>query len=165
MADDKALVDLLENRIPQARQSLRDSHKNLDQLATYCEQKYTNTDQSKATLEETKNYAAQSLSSVAYQVQVLASGMLELLDKQMKYLGQMESNIHRISQVWDEKKNLAFRGNRVLTVMSHTNRVSLPRCVPIPVYNIGARTSKSKQCVVLIVHPFRPLKTCPSFPL
>lgn len=99
MADDKALVDLLQNRIPQARQSLTDSHKNLDQLATYCEQKYINTDQSKATLEETKNYAAQSLSSVAYQVQVLANGMLELLDKQMQYLGQMESNIHRISQV------------------------------------------------------------------
>lgn len=133
MADDRALVDLLENRIPQARQSLRDSHKNLDQLAAYCEHKYTNTDPSKATLEETKQYAAQSLSSVAYQVQVLANGMLELLDKQMKYLGQMESNIHRISQVKGASLCTAVNG--------YGGHVALILLVaPTLVYSIGARS-------------------------
>lgn len=99
MADSKELVDLLETRIPEARRQLRDSHKNLSDLATYCENNYVESGQGGAQLEETKRYAAQSLASVAYQVNVLAVGVLELLDKQMKQMGDMEANIHHISQV------------------------------------------------------------------
>ena len=98
MADNKEIYDLLENRIPEARQQLRNSHKNLGDLATYCERNYIDSGQTGAALEETKRYAAQSLASVAYQVNVLAVGMLELLDKQMKHLGDMEANIHHIAQ-------------------------------------------------------------------
>lgn len=98
MADTKELYDLLEHRIPDARQQLRDSHKNLGDLAAYCERNYIDSGQTKDALEETKRYAAQSLASVAYQVNVLAVGMLELLDKQMKHLGDMEANIHHIAQ-------------------------------------------------------------------
>lgn len=98
MADNKEVYDLLHTRIPEARQQLRDSHKNLGDLATYCERNYVDSGQSTAALEETKRYAAQSLASVAYQVNILAVGMLELLDKQMKHLGDMEANIHHISQ-------------------------------------------------------------------
>ena len=99
MADNKEVYDLLQNRIPEARQQLRDSHKNLGDLANYCERNYIDSGQTTAALEETKRYAAQSLASVAYQVNILAVGMLELLDKQMNQLGDMEANIHHISQV------------------------------------------------------------------
>ena len=99
MAESKELLDLLENRIPEARKQLRDSHKNLNDLATYCERNYVDSGQTPVALEETKKYAAQSLASVAYQVNVLANGMLELLDRQVKHLGEMEANIHHISQV------------------------------------------------------------------
>ena len=101
MAESKAVYDLLQNRIPEARQQLRDSHKNLGDLATYCERNYIDSGQTQTALEETKRYAAQSLASVAYQVNVLAVGMLELLDQQMKHLGDMEANIHHISQARD----------------------------------------------------------------
>ncbi len=99
MADSTELVDLLQNRIPEARKQLRDSHKNLAGLAAYCEQNYIDSGQGDAQLEETKRYAAQSLASVAYQVNVLAVGVLELLDKQMKQMGDMAANIHHIAQV------------------------------------------------------------------
>lgn len=101
MADSNEVYDLLQNKIPVARQQLRDSHKNLGDLASYCERNYIDSGQTTAALEETKRYAAQSLASVAYQVNVLAVSMLELLDKQMKNLGDMEANIHHISQARD----------------------------------------------------------------
>ena len=94
--------ELLQQRIPEARKQLRDSHKNLHDLATYCERNYIDTGQSTQALEETKRYAAQSLASVAYQVNMLATGMLELLDKQMQHLGEMDANISHISQVHAE---------------------------------------------------------------
>lgn len=106
MADSNEVYDLLQNKIPVARQQLRDSHKNLGDLASYCERNYIDSGQTTAALEETKRYAAQSLASVAYQVNVLAVSMLELLDKQMKNLGDMEANIHHISQARDSYKQL-----------------------------------------------------------
>lgn len=99
MAESKELVELLEHKIPEARRQLRDSHKNLNDLATYCERNYIDSGQTQAALDDTKKYAAQSLASVAYQVNYLATSMLELLDKQMKHMGEMEANIHHISQV------------------------------------------------------------------
>lgn len=99
MADTKDILDLMERRIPEARNALKDSHKNLEGLALYCEKNYVESGQNPRFLEETKQYTAQSLASVAYQVNILATGMLELLDKQMKHMNDMESNVRHISQV------------------------------------------------------------------
>jgi len=97
--NNKELVDLLGSKIPAARQQLRDSHKNLADLAEYCQRNYLESGQTSAALEDTKRYAAQSLASVAYQVNVLATGMLDLLDRQMNHMGEMEGNINNISHV------------------------------------------------------------------
>ena len=99
MADNKGLFELLDLKIPSARQQLRDSHKNLGDLANYCQRNYIESGQTPVALEETKRYAAQSLASVAYQINILAVSMLDLLDKQMKHMGDMEGNIHHISLV------------------------------------------------------------------
>ena len=98
MAQTADLVELLETRVPRARQDLLDSYKNLEGLADYCERNYVET-QTKESLQNTKQYAAQSLASVAYQVNVLATNMLELLDLQTKHMVQMESKVRHISQV------------------------------------------------------------------
>lgn len=50
-------------------------------------------------LEETKNFTAQSLASVAYQISTLANSVLSLLDAQTNQLCQMESSINLIGQV------------------------------------------------------------------
>ena len=80
------------------------SNKSLNELADYCERNYIETGQSTQALEDTKKYAAQSLASVAYQVNMLATGMLELLDKQMQHLGEMEANVSNISQVCNSEQ-------------------------------------------------------------
>lgn len=98
MAQTNELLELLNSRIPRARQDLRDSHKNLEGLAEYCERNYVEA-QTKESLANTKQYAAQSLASVAYQVNVLATNLLELLDRQTKHMVQMESNVRHISEV------------------------------------------------------------------
>ena len=99
MADTKELVELLQHGLPNARKALLDSHANLEGLASYCENNYVESGQTPKFLEDTKQYTAQSLASVAYQVNVLATGMLSLLDKQMKHMNEMDSSVRHISQV------------------------------------------------------------------
>lgn len=50
-------------------------------------------------LNETKNFATQSLASVAYQINSLASSILSLLEAQSEQLHHMESSINLIGQV------------------------------------------------------------------
>lgn len=50
-------------------------------------------------LNETKNFATQSLASVAYQINSLASSILSLLEAQTNQLHHMESSINLIGQV------------------------------------------------------------------
>ena len=99
MADTKELLELLQHEIPSARKALLDSHANLEGLATYCESGYVDSGQTPKFLDDTKQYTAQSLASVAYQVNVLATGMLSLLDKQMRHMNDMDSSVRHISQV------------------------------------------------------------------
>ena len=75
---DSLLLSLIEKEIPEGRQALRDGHENLAKVAAYCEQKYIETnnrykssadrgkalEESRAVLDETKQFAAQSLANV-----------------------------------------------------------------------------------------------------
>ena len=110
---ENVLLSLIEKEIPEGRQALRDGHENLAKVAAYCEQKYVETnnryksgadrgkalEETKAVLEETKQFATQSLASVAYQINSLALNMLGLLDQQALKLQDMESRINHISEV------------------------------------------------------------------
>ena len=57
------------------------------------------TQEKRHALEETKNYTTQSLASVAYQINTLATNFLHLLDLQSTQLKEMESSINHLSQV------------------------------------------------------------------
>lgn len=110
------LEDLLDNEIPTGRKALIDSHHNLPQVASYCEENYDKAINKRQALEETKNYVTQSLASVAYQINTLATSMLNMLDLQATQLSNMETNINHIAQtVSIHKEKVARREIGVLT--------------------------------------------------
>ena len=96
---DQSLETLINQTIPTAREALKNSHKSLDELAHYCEKDYVASSNPKQSVESTKQYAAQSLASVAYQINTLAGGILQLLDKQALKLNEMEANVNHINMV------------------------------------------------------------------
>nr|XP_057905569.1 ABI family, member 3a isoform X2 [Doryrhamphus excisus] len=86
---------------PKARKLLLENYNNLLDVADYCYNNYTqqqSSDGGLKALEETKNLAAQSLASIAYQVSTLATSVLSLLDAQTNQLRHMESSINLIGQ-------------------------------------------------------------------
>lgn len=113
MAD---LVSLIDTHIPEGRQSLLDSHANLDKVAEYCEANYFQADNKRSALEETKMFTTQSLASVAYQINTVAYHLLHMLDVQTTQLAEMESEINHIGlTVSIHKEKIARREIGILT--------------------------------------------------
>ncbi|KAJ7389821.1 Abl interactor 2 [Desmophyllum pertusum] len=134
---DSLLLTLIEKEIPEGRQALRDGHENLAKVAAYCEQKYLETnnryksgaergkalEETRAVLDETKQFATQSLASVAYQINSLALNMLGLLDQQVLKMQDMESRINHIAETVDiHKEKVARREIGVLATSKPTGR-------------------------------------------
>uniref|UniRef100_A0A1A8DEZ4 ABI family, member 3 n=1 Tax=Nothobranchius kadleci TaxID=1051664 RepID=A0A1A8DEZ4_NOTKA len=107
---------------PNARKALRENHENLLNVADYCYNNYTQPGGNKITaLEETKNFATQSLASVAYQISTMASSVLALLDAQANQLCQLESSINLIGQTVEMHKEKVSR--REIGVFTAIRRV------------------------------------------
>uniref|UniRef100_F6URK3 SH3 domain-containing protein n=1 Tax=Ciona intestinalis TaxID=7719 RepID=F6URK3_CIOIN len=128
---------LLEQEIPAGRNALLDSHNNLKKVATYCQQRYIEDPNKKTALEETKNYTTQSLASVAYQINTLASNMLQMLDIQAAQLNSMDSAINNISQTVDiHKEKVARREIGLLTtnkIITRSHQIVAPTTQDRPV--------------------------------
>ncbi|XP_064595130.1 abl interactor 2-like isoform X2 [Liolophura sinensis] len=117
------LLQLIDAEIPEGRQSLQDSHANLEKVAQYCESNYLQAADKRKAFEETKNYANHSLASVAYQINNLATNFLKLLDLQQNQLADMESSVNHLNQiVMIHKEKVARREIGVLTTNKTTSR-------------------------------------------
>uniref|UniRef100_A0A1A7WIL2 ABI family, member 3 n=1 Tax=Iconisemion striatum TaxID=60296 RepID=A0A1A7WIL2_9TELE len=107
---------------PNARKALRENHENLLNVADYCYNNYIQSGENSITaLEETKNFATQSLASVAYQISTMASSVLTLLDAQTNQLRQLESSINLIGQTVEMHKEKVSR--REIGVFTAIRRV------------------------------------------
>lgn len=114
---------LLKQEIPSGKNALLESRNNLKNVAAYCAENYITSKNKKDALEETKKYTTQSLASVAYQINTLASNMLQMLDIQATQLANMESAINNISQTVDiHKEKVARREIGQLTTNKVINR-------------------------------------------
>ncbi|XP_042209550.1 abl interactor 2-like [Homarus americanus] len=112
-----------EQEIPEGRQSLSDSHANLEKVAAYCIENFARAENKAGALEETKNYTTQSLASVAYQINTLAYNFLQMVEQQANQLAEMESQVNYISQmVMVHKEKVARREIGVLTTNKTTAR-------------------------------------------
>ncbi|KAI1884164.1 hypothetical protein AGOR_G00223620 [Albula goreensis] len=126
---------------PSARQALIDNYSNLYKVAEYCENNYLQVEDTKMSLEETKNFTTQSLASVAYQISTLATNVLKLLDAQTTQLRKMESSVNLISQTVDmHREKVARREIGVFTTAKRVqrNHKIIPPMVsqePKPKYN------------------------------
>ncbi|XP_033124190.1 abl interactor 2-like [Anneissia japonica] len=118
-----ALETLFDNEIPAGRQALENSQANLLDVAAYCEDNYVKAEDKRVALEETKNYTTQSLASVAYQINTLATSMLQMLDLQVNQLSTMEASVNHIAQtVSIHKEKVARREIGVLTTNKNVTR-------------------------------------------
>lgn len=92
------IIQLVENDIPECQQTLKNNHRNLERVAEYCDRNYFKSQNKLAALEETKNYATQSLASVAYQIASLSFNILHLLEFQAGQMSEMESKVNHLAQ-------------------------------------------------------------------
>ncbi|XP_043531000.1 abl interactor 1-like isoform X1 [Chiloscyllium plagiosum] len=128
------MQSLFQQDIPADRKLLLESFTNLQKVAEYCENNYIQAQDKTKALEETKAYAAQSLASVASQINGLAEKVFKLLDLQASELSKMESSVNFISQkVEMHKEKVARREIGAFAVAKTTPRMTkiIPPANPV----------------------------------
>lgn len=110
------LQELIDRRIPDNRSQLETSYANLADVATYLEKNYITSNNQLHALDETKQYAIQSLASVAYQINKMAVDLHDMLSLQTEKVNSLVNQVQYVSQVVDvHKEKLARREIGTLT--------------------------------------------------
>ncbi|KAM4031618.1 uncharacterized protein ACNLHF_019031 [Anomaloglossus baeobatrachus] len=84
-----------------ARQALKDSYQNLQDVADYCEKNFTEAPDKRKALESTMSLVTQTLASVACQVGVAARHVSDMLEVQSLMLQKEEVRVRYVAQLLD----------------------------------------------------------------
>ncbi|EGT39790.1 CBN-ABI-1 protein [Caenorhabditis brenneri] len=104
------LQELIDVRIPKNRTSLDQSFTSLAEVADYVQDNYIRSDNRSHALNETKQYAIQSLASVAFQINKMAVDLHDMLALQTEKVDSLVNQVQYVSQVVDvHKEKLARR--------------------------------------------------------
>ena len=112
------ITKLLNNEIPSNRDSLRNNVINLEKVAQYCEDLYIGSKEPDKLhlLNETRGYTTQSLASISYQINTLASHFLNVLEFQSSFIDDMGSKLKQLThEVNIHNEKVARREIGVLT--------------------------------------------------
>ncbi|XP_034046657.1 ABI family, member 3a isoform X2 [Thalassophryne amazonica] len=122
--------------VPSVRKALLENYDNLMNVADYCYNNYLQSEEDRVNaLEETKNFTTQSLASVAYQISILASNVLSLLNAQSNQLLHMESSINLVGQMIEMHKEKVSR--REIGVFTAVRRVPRSHKILPPAQDTG----------------------------
>ncbi|XP_066442917.1 ABI gene family member 3 isoform X2 [Eleutherodactylus coqui] len=142
-----------------ARQALRDSYQNLQNVADYCEKNYMEAPDKRKALESTMSLVTQTLASVACQVGVAARHMSDMLEVQSLILQKEEAKVRYVSQ--DSDSQLSRTGT-----MSRKSVKNMGQA-----HNSMGRSSRVREPVIppiipaqMVPCPTSPDTTSPSFP-
>jgi len=95
----------MNKQLTDCRATLIESKSSLLQVSEYCDKNYmenrSNAQNAKNCLEQTKKFTTQSLASVAYQMNALATTFLQILEMQTAQLSQLETTISQVGQKVD----------------------------------------------------------------
>ena len=95
----------MNTQLKNCREELIQSRTMLMEVSNYCDTEYLKNRadpiKSKQCLDQTKQYTTQSLASVAYQINTLATTFLQILEMQTAQLNQLETSINKVSQKVD----------------------------------------------------------------
>uniref|UniRef100_A0A1I7UMF2 SH3 domain-containing protein n=1 Tax=Caenorhabditis tropicalis TaxID=1561998 RepID=A0A1I7UMF2_9PELO len=103
------LQELIDRRIPENRNVLETSYTNLAEVAAYTENAYYTSNNRAQALEDTKQFAVQSLASVAYQINKMAVDLHDMLALQTDKVNSLVNQVQYVSQVVDVHKEKLAR--------------------------------------------------------
>ena len=98
------MESLISKEIPQVRDQLLSSHRNLSEVADYCVQNYKDGHKSKhEVVKETKNLTTRALAAVACQIHSMASKLNTVLDIQEDKMSRLQRSLDTVSMTTEMK--------------------------------------------------------------
>ena len=118
------ISQLLDDEIPKWRQQLLSNRHSLLEVGQYCRNQFRTGSDKQNALDQSRLYLVQSLASVAYQVNGLANGFLNLLDHGQLQINDLRSAVSQLTESFSMAEERAAR--RQVGMLTQTRTAPTP---------------------------------------